>query len=298
MTSTDHALTADNPAQIADYPAGDSFGPRRLLDYELVWLMAGSARLTLDSAPARDEEYGRTLRPGDVAITRPGERDHYDWDRTAASRHAYLHFTLDSLGALPDPSTWPRVRTFAELSVLAALCDYLLVLAEDDGGSARRRSTQVLHWVVDLFVTAPIPSDPMADLPHPVVRALEEVRRLWAVDGLCLVRIPDLAAAVHVSSAHLHRTFQESLGLGPARCLELVRLWQAATALQRSGATVSEVGQRCGYSDRFHFSRRFRALYGISPRQVRTDAGTIDPAGPLRSAGLLGAAQWLLSPAR
>lgn len=298
MTLNGLTLTGSRPVQLADYPPGSSYGPRRLPDFELVWLLTGSARLTLQPGPARADAYDCTLLPGDLAITRPGDRDRYVWDPRVTSRHAYLHFTVDSLGHLPDPSTWPPMRSFADLPVLEALCDYLLALAGDDGAPARRRSTQVLDWLVDLYVTGPLPTDPMAGLPTSVHIALESVREIWTRDGIRLIHVRELASEAHVSTAHLHRVFRSTLGVGPARCLELVRLWQAATALQRSNATVSDVGALCGYPDRFHFSRRFRSLYGISPREVRYRNRALDPAGPLRRAGLLGLAQRLLAPTR
>ncbi|GAA1489692.1 helix-turn-helix transcriptional regulator [Brachybacterium sacelli] len=298
MTLTELTLSGSRLAQVADYPAGSSYGPRRLPDFELVWLLTGSARLTLVPRAACVEAVDYTLLPGDLAVARSGDRDHYAWDPRVPSRHAYLHFTVDALGSLPDPSRWPAMRKFSDLPLLEALCDYLLALAADGSESAWHRSTQVLHWLVDLYVTGPLPHDPMAGLPAPVHVALEKVRDIWTRDGLRLIHVQELASDAHVSTAHLHRVFRASLGVGPARCLELVRLWQAATALQRSNATVSEVGALCGYPDRFHFSRRFRSLYGMSPREVRYQSGALDFAGPLRRAGLLGLAQRLLAPIR
>lgn len=298
MTLTELTLSDSRLAQVADYPAGSSYGPRRLPDFELVWLLTGSARLTLEPGAGRAEAYDCTLLPGDLAITRPGDRDHYAWDPRAPSRHAYLHFSVDSLGHLPEPPAWPPRRHFSDLPVLESLCDYLLALAGDGGDAARERSSQVLHWLVDLYVSGPLPHDPMAGIPSSVHVALDTAREIWTRDGLRLIHVRELAGEAHVSTAHLHRVFRSSLGVGPARCLELVRLWQAATALQRSSATISDVGTLCGYPDRFHFSRRFRSLYGMSPREVRYRNGTLDPAEPLRRAGLLGLAQRLLAPTR
>ncbi|WP_114855412.1 AraC family transcriptional regulator [Brachybacterium sp. YJGR34] len=298
MISSDLSLTASGPARIADYPPGSSYGPRRLPDFELVWLLAGSAQLTLSPGRAPTEARSCSLLPGDVAITRPGVQDHYAWDPVISSRHAYLHFTADDLGSLPDPAAWPAMRSFSELPVLESLCDYLLALAGDEGRPAAERSAQVLHWLVDLYVTGPLPRDPLAGLPAAVLAALEETGEIWARDGLRLIHVEELARRSHVTPAHLHRVVKSALGMGPAQFLELVRLWQAATALQRSSATISEVGVLCGYPDRFHFSRRFRHLYGIPPREAREVGASPDPAGPLRAAGLLGLAQTLLAPRR
>jgi transcriptional regulator GlxA family with amidase domain len=77
-------------------------------------------------------------------------------------------------------------------------------------------------------------------------------------------------------------------GLGPVAALERVRLARAATLLARSNLSVTEVGAACGFTDPLHFSRRFSAAYGRSPRAYRSGGGRDEaPAGVRRLAARL-----------
>jgi AraC-like DNA-binding protein len=84
---------------------------------------------------------------------------------------------------------------------------------------------------------------------------------------------PDLSPAAvaarhHISVRYLHRILQqEDIRFGD--WVRRSRLENARRDLARSGEPVAAVGRRWGFADAAHFSRSFRAAYGISPRQWR-----------------------------
>ncbi|MEU8515085.1 helix-turn-helix domain-containing protein [Kitasatospora sp. NPDC048722] len=88
-----------------------------------------------------------------------------------------------------------------------------------------------------------------------------------------------IAQAHHISVRYLHRLF-ESEGVTVSRLIQRRRLDACARELGRRGRTaptVSAVAQRWGFVNPAHFSRAFRAAYGVSPREWRAlrtaDAG-------------------------
>ncbi|GAA4839051.1 helix-turn-helix domain-containing protein [Kitasatospora terrestris] len=88
-----------------------------------------------------------------------------------------------------------------------------------------------------------------------------------------------IARAHHISVRYLHRLF-ESEGATVHRLIQQRRLDECARELGRRGRTapaVSAVAQRWGFVNPAHFSRAFRAAYGVSPREWRalrtTDVG-------------------------
>ncbi|MFI1028836.1 helix-turn-helix domain-containing protein [Streptomyces sp. NPDC020951] len=97
---------------------------------------------------------------------------------------------------------------------------------------------------------------------------------------------PDLspqtvAAAHHISVRYLHRLF-EGEGVTVARLIQQRRLERCAHELARSDAmapTVSAVAQRWGFANPAHFSRVFRAAYGLSPREWRDARHDLLPTG-------------------
>ncbi|MEU9124481.1 helix-turn-helix domain-containing protein [Streptomyces sp. NPDC048506] len=88
-----------------------------------------------------------------------------------------------------------------------------------------------------------------------------------------------IAHAHHISVRYLHRLF-EGEGVTVSRLVQQRRLEACARELARRGRTaptVSAVAQRWGFVNPAHFSRIFRAAYGVSPREWRAlrndDAG-------------------------
>ncbi|MEV7781982.1 helix-turn-helix domain-containing protein [Kitasatospora sp. NPDC088351] len=108
---------------------------------------------------------------------------------------------------------------------------------------------------------------------HLVRRVREYVDRHLGDPELSPERIAD---AHHISVRYLHRLF-EGEGVTVSRFIQRRRLEACARELGRRGRTaptVSAVAQRWGFVNPTHFSRTFRAAYGVSPREwraLRTD---------------------------
>ncbi|MEV4177458.1 helix-turn-helix domain-containing protein [Nonomuraea sp. NPDC049709] len=81
-----------------------------------------------------------------------------------------------------------------------------------------------------------------------------------------------IARALRISIRHLHRVF-EAEGITVGRLIQHRRLEECGRELARRGRrapTVSVVAQRWGFVSPAHFSRAFRAVYGVSPREWRS----------------------------
>lgn len=83
---------------------------------------------------------------------------------------------------------------------------------------------------------------------------------------------PTLVAAAHnISTRHLHRLFQAQ-GLtvaGWIRQRRLERCYRDLSDPRQAQRTVQAVAARWGFVDKAHFSRTFRAAYGMSPGDLR-----------------------------
>lgn len=281
-----------------DYPAASTFGPRRLTDYEFVWVLAGSATLRMDLEPPEpgrpSEPVSLRLAPGTLALSRRGTIDSYHWSEDRTSTHAWVHFELSDAAALPPPPAWPLTRSSRDNPVLGGLCDYLVDLGARPSAAAHERTDELVGVLLDLFVTGPL-AEGGPRLPRHVDAAIDHVRRRWRDDGVGIIDADDLAAAAGVSTGHLFRAFRAAYGCGPAHALELVRLSRAATALQRSNAPLAEVARRSGFAGAYHLSRRFSRAYGVPPGEYRKLSEPPDPYAPLDSAGLRPLARAVIS---
>ncbi len=81
-----------------------------------------------------------------------------------------------------------------------------------------------------------------------------------------------LAVSVGVSKRQLERLFRAHLDTTPARYYMGLRLNQGRRLIERTALPITEVALACGFSSLGHFSYRYRAHFGVSPREDRGSA--------------------------
>ena len=102
-----------------------------------------------------------------------------------------------------------------------------------------------------------------------------------AIDGV--PRVSDVASALHLSPTRITHLFSKEVGVPFRRFVLWTRIKRAVAAFQ-AGNDLSTSAIAAGFSDSAHFSRTFRALFGLSPSLVLPIAeltGTIwsEPSG-------------------
>lgn len=263
----------------AIYPAGASLGPRVLEDFELVWIVAGRVTYTRD---------GQELEapPGTVLLTRPGFRETWHWDPDRPSRHAFLHLAATELPSdWSEPGTWPVSRAMLPGDPVRPL--FRRALDEWCDGSRRRerpprRVSRLVEALIDSYLARPIPAAGGEATPPAVRRALAWIGRVLEDDPARSISLPELAAAVAVTPKHLCRLFAASLGRSPMATVRSVRLERAMLLLARTDLTIQEIALSSGFISPYHFSRAFRAAYGLPPSRIRHGLRTGAPPPPSR----------------
>ena len=83
------------------------------------------------------------------------------------------------------------------------------------------------------------------------------------------VDLRTVAAESGLTYDTFRRHFTTQVGQTPAAFRTARRLQTAATLLRLTDMTHREIARTLGFADEFHFSRRFRAQFGIPPRDYR-----------------------------
>ena len=83
-----------------------------------------------------------------------------------------------------------------------------------------------------------------------------------------------LAGIVHASESHFIRLFRRVARCTPARHVQERRVQRAAELLTRTSLTIDEVAERCGFANRYHFSRVFAQRMVEPPGRFRTRHGS------------------------
>ena len=83
------------------------------------------------------------------------------------------------------------------------------------------------------------------------------------------ITVASVAEACGVTYEHASRTFSSHAGISPSAYLQKLRMEKAGHLLVTSDYKVAEVARRVGYEDLYTFSKAFKRVVGVSPREYR-----------------------------
>ena len=243
------------------YSADGECGPRIQQDYQLVIVHLGEANVSYDKDRC-------VISPGSVALMLPGRKEHFCFSRQHRTHHSWcsVHPTLvppalrKRLKGLP--AVQPQSQTF-ELLMKAAFG--IRTWRRKEGQAMLR--TLGLAVLEEYFRMAKAGADE-TNRESPCERARRYLEEHCGEED-CLKKASQQAG---VTPQHLIRLFRQQHQLTPGRYLWQTRVEQGAGLLTATGLTVSEIADRCGFKNPFHFSRLLRKMQGMSPRELRQRA--------------------------
>jgi AraC-like DNA-binding protein len=231
------------------YPPGGRLGPRWQRDIELVLLHTGSARITVDEQESID------LRPDSVALLLPGHRESFEFDARRETHHSWVQLGIAE--AVPEQVLRsPRVLT-------ASTGLTQLIRAAVDGAGEQLTAALAVAAIWRYVADAEAGIGGGAGV---VERARRHLEARAADTELSLDRV---AAAVHVTPAHLVRRFRSEIGTTPMAYLWERRVARGLDLLTNTGLPVGEIARRSGFRSVYHFSRRVKQETGLPPTEVR-----------------------------
>lgn len=198
------------------------------------------------------------IRPGAHTITPPGFPHTYGTDPGERWTELFVVFTgplFDALGHLAGAG--PRYP------VPAPSIEALRTVLRSPPRNRRVAEHQLLalaDWLIDTDDTVESP-----DVSPEIMDAMGRLGDdLSATTDLAVV-----AAAAGLSYDTFRRRFTAQVGQTPAAFRNEHRLQAAATLLRLTDLTHREIARTLGFADEFHLSRRFRAHFGVAPRDYR-----------------------------
>ena len=84
--------------------------------------------------------------------------------------------------------------------------------------------------------------------------------------------VGDLAAMSRLSTSHFAAVFRRRLGSSVRQYQTTVRMARARELLDTTAIPIATVAASVGYPDAFYFSRQFKRIHGVTPRQYRGGA--------------------------
>ena len=92
--------------------------------------------------------------------------------------------------------------------------------------------------------------------------------------------VKTLAVEFGRSPESIRKIFQKYFpGLTPGRLIAKLQMQQAVELLENTESSIGDIAEKCGYSDTFTFSKKFKKVIGLSPREYRAQLLQSNGAG-------------------
>lgn len=95
------------------------------------------------------------------------------------------------------------------------------------------------------------------------------------------IKVSTLSAMAGLSQSSFFVLFKAATGRTPLDFFIRARMRRAGELLEETTLQIKEIAARLGYDDQFYFSRLFKSVHGVSPREYRFQKGT-SPARDLK----------------
>jgi AraC-like DNA-binding protein len=95
----------------------------------------------------------------------------------------------------------------------------------------------------------------------------EQIHRWWTVE--------EMSDFCGISGNQFRRIFEKQTGILPKIYLDRLKLQKAAEMLTASELSIAAIASELGYVDQYHFSRRFKAVMGFSPKRYRREISSV-----------------------
>ena len=219
-----------------------------------------------------------SLQPGDICFVSPNALHNVSTACSDAEYEAFV-FSYDLL-------TLPASHFFQN-AVTAPLRDgklaFPVVLRDSDPGYRAAagameqlctQSANTLEYKLSIFSSlvalyaalagqlSPIEGGDRAVDNHAVKACLAYLNEHYAEK----ITLDVLARLVHLHPNYLCSLFKEYTGQTAFQVLTRIRIEQAADMLLRTGCSVSQAANQCGFDSASFFSRKFTQIMGMSPK--------------------------------
>ena len=85
------------------------------------------------------------------------------------------------------------------------------------------------------------------------------------------ITVDDMATALAMSKSSLTKKMKSLMGVTPADFLKTTRLAKSKIMLKETSLSIKAIAFDCGFSDMNYFGKCFKAAFGMSPGNFRTE---------------------------
>ncbi len=242
--------------------AGAGYGVKRdhFPGYELIYCLSGQAQVRV--AGTRHE-----VNPGDMVMFNCHHPHEHATGRLDPWEAYWVRIEGPRLERMCSILSVERAPVIGGIDRAAAASCYEAIFRLIGNGAAE--AAPLLHAEVArlLALTCCARQFPANEDrgPEPLRPAMEQMRQTYFEPH----RVEDLARLAGMSAPHFTRLFRRAFGTSPIDWLRRERINQAKRRLGETADPIEWIAGQVGYRDRFFFSKDFRRMTGMTPREFR-----------------------------
>ena len=247
---------------------GHSFGPATRNHYLFHYIISGTGTLMADNAKGETQTY--SIKSGQGFLIFPGQITTYIADQNLPWEYVWIEF--DGL----------RVKEALDLTELSVNTPVYHSHSKDLREQLMNEMLYIVHHAKEspfhlighlyLFLdyltqsaksAKLVQSSKMSD--YYIKEALNYIEQNFQND----ITIEDIAAVCGINRSYFGKIFRNSIGRSPQEFLMNYRMVKATELLKLTSLSIAEIVSAVGYENQLHFSRAFKTIYGVSPREWR-----------------------------
>ena len=241
---------------ISQVNAFDHCPERYFQFYSISHMYDGGGRLWLKENDSTEEIY-----PGDCVVITPLTVNRYGGSRDKS----YYEDALNFCGPVADMLMRSGVISNGvfHLGKVRRLMAILELVNDPAVDSQIQANIELQKLLVEIYLEKNSSHQPEYPLLDELLGEIRQHPEKWW-------SVKEMAEMCNLSIDQLRRIFFMRTGVKPKIYVDRFKLNRAAEYLVSSKYPISKVAVHFGYKDQYHFSRRFKAVMGISPQQYRS----------------------------
>lgn len=247
---------------------GHSFGPAARNHYLFHYVISGTGTLLANNA--KEETVTYPIKSGQGFLIFPGQITTYYADSILPWEYTWIEFDglrVKEALSLTDLSINSPVYHSHSRDLREKLQEEMLYIAHH-GKESPFHLIGHLYLFFDYLTQSSksaklVQSSKMSD--YYIKEAIHYIEQNFQNN----ITIEEIAALCGINRSYFGKIFHKAIGRSPQEFLMNYRMVKATELLKLTSLSIAEIGCAVGYENQLHFSRAFKTIYGVSPREWR-----------------------------
>ncbi|MDO4334048.1 MAG: AraC family transcriptional regulator [Eubacteriales bacterium] len=245
-----------------------SYGPAARNHYLFHYVISGTGTLLANDVSGATQTY--QIKSGQGFMIFPGQINTYIADQKLPWEYVWLEFdglrvkeTVEIAGLSPNA---PVYRAHSR-DLRETMMNEMLYIA-------RNGDMAPLHLIGHLYLFLDAFTRSIASMK---ISRGGSLRDFYVHEAIAFIEqnfqndisVEDIADRCGLNRSYFGKIFKDAVGRTTQEFLMNYRMTKAAELLKLTQLSIGDIGNAVGYENPLHFSRAFKNIYGISPREWR-----------------------------